>query len=57
MPTKMNSDDGALLSVWDRLFASFHMRVDWQAVDLGLHGHDAPPHQSPAGLITTPFRN
>ena len=52
-----DSNYGALLSIWDRLFASFRLRADWQAISLGLDGYDDPARQSPAGLMKTPFGN
>jgi sterol desaturase/sphingolipid hydroxylase (fatty acid hydroxylase superfamily) len=55
--SETDSNYGALLSIWDRLFASFRLRADWQAVSLGLDGYDDSASQSPAGLMRTPLRN
>lgn len=57
VPSETDSNYGALLSIWDRLFASFRLRCDWHAISFGLDGYDDPARQSPAGLMKTPFGN
>lgn len=53
--SETDSNYGALLSIWDRLFGSFRLRSDWHAIAFGLDGYDEPGRQSPAGLMMTPF--
>jgi sterol desaturase/sphingolipid hydroxylase (fatty acid hydroxylase superfamily) len=55
--SETDSNYTSLLSVWDRIFASFQLRSDWESVSFGLDGYDDPASQSLVGLIKTPFRN
>ncbi len=45
-----DSNYGSLFSWWDRLFWSFRLRTDLEAVRLGLDGFDTPEHESLRGL-------
>jgi len=56
VPAETDSNYTALLSVWDRLFGSFRLRSDWQAISFGLDGYDDRASGSLVGLIKTPFR-
>lgn len=51
-----DSNYSSLLSVWDRLFGSYRVRDDPEAIRFGLEGHDAPGEQNLRGLMTSPFR-
>ena len=53
--SETDSNYTALFSIWDRIFASFRMRSDWEAVSFGLDGYDDPACQSLAGLMKTPL--
>lgn len=51
-----DSNYSSLLSVWDRLFGSYRVRDDLEAIRFGLEGHDAPGDQNLGGLMKSPFR-
>jgi sterol desaturase/sphingolipid hydroxylase (fatty acid hydroxylase superfamily) len=51
-----DSNYGAVLSIWDRIFGSLRLRSDWENVSFGLDGYDDLSSQNLLGLIKTPFR-
>jgi sterol desaturase/sphingolipid hydroxylase (fatty acid hydroxylase superfamily) len=52
-----NSNYSTVLSVWDRLFASFRMRSDPKTLVFGLKEFTAPSWQGVWGMAKTPFVN
>lgn len=52
---EMNSNFASVLSVWDRLGRSFHMRKSPKTVELGLSQLMDPHWHSVGGMLRTPF--
>lgn len=52
-----DSNYTSLLSVWDRVFGSFRLRPDLPALQIGLDGWSAAPHQTLPGMLVTPLRD
>lgn len=44
-----------ILSIWDRLFATYTPTVDFRRLRYGLDGLDGPANQTLRGLLKTPF--
>jgi sterol desaturase/sphingolipid hydroxylase (fatty acid hydroxylase superfamily) len=54
--TETDTNYGNLLSLWDRLFATYTPSARGARVVFGLDGFDDPATQSTAGLLGLPFR-
>jgi sterol desaturase/sphingolipid hydroxylase (fatty acid hydroxylase superfamily) len=54
-PQETDTNYANLLSVWDRLFATYTPQVDFGRLRYGLDGFDAPQRQSFVGLLRLPF--
>jgi sterol desaturase/sphingolipid hydroxylase (fatty acid hydroxylase superfamily) len=52
---EMDSNYSSILSVWDRLFGTFHGRDDCRSIVFGVPGMRDEPHQTVAGMLRTPF--
>jgi sterol desaturase/sphingolipid hydroxylase (fatty acid hydroxylase superfamily) len=50
-----DSNFSSLLSVWDRLFASYREKPDYSQIRFGLDGYDDDARQSVKGLLLTPI--
>ncbi len=50
-----DSNYTSMLSIWDRLFGSFHIRNDPHAINLGLDDYDDPEKQTITGMLKTPL--
>jgi len=50
-----DSNYGAVLSVWDRLFRTFRLRRDPTRIDFGIDGYEGDDVHTLAGLLKTPF--
>jgi sterol desaturase/sphingolipid hydroxylase (fatty acid hydroxylase superfamily) len=55
VPVETNSNYTSLLSVWDRLFASFRLRTHLHDIQFGLDGFDRDQDQTVGGLFMTPL--
>jgi sterol desaturase/sphingolipid hydroxylase (fatty acid hydroxylase superfamily) len=55
VPVETNSNYTSLLSVWDRLFASFRLPTNLHDIQFGLDGFDRDRDQTVAGLFMTPL--
>jgi sterol desaturase/sphingolipid hydroxylase (fatty acid hydroxylase superfamily) len=55
--TQTDTNYGNLLSLWDRLFATFTPAREGANVIYGLAGFDDPATQTTAGLLALPFRD
>jgi len=55
--TQTDTNYGNLLSLWDRLFATFTPSREGANVVYGLEGFDDPATQTTAGLLALPFRD
>jgi len=55
--TQTDTNYGNLLSLWDRLFATFTPAREGANVVYGLEGFDDPATQTTAGLLALPFRD
>lgn len=51
-----DSNYASLLSCWDRLFGSFRVREDLEAIRFGLEGEDGSDRQTLAALVKAPLR-
>ncbi len=51
-----DSNYSSLFSFWDRIGRSFRLRDDPSAIELGLHGWDAPEDQSVMGMLRAPIK-
>jgi hypothetical protein len=54
--TETDTNYGNLLSLWDRLFATYTPSARGARIVYGLDGFDDPATQSTAGLLGLPFR-
>lgn len=50
-----DSNYTSLLSLWDRVFASFRLRPELSEVRIGLEGWSDPLHQTLPGMLITPL--
>lgn len=50
-----DSNYTSLLSLWDRLFGTFRLRLDPSGIKLGLDGWSEAPHQTMRGMLATPL--
>jgi len=53
--TQTDSNYGACLTIWDRMFGTFQPNAE--KIDLGLDGFDAPRDRSLVGLLANPWRD
>lgn len=54
-PREMHSNFTAVLSVWDRLFGSFHMSESPESIRFGIKGFDTPERQKLSSLFRAPL--
>jgi len=52
-----DSNYSNILSLWDRVFATYTSEVDFQSLRYGLDGFDAKERQTLQGLLKMPFMN
>jgi len=53
--SELNSNYSSVLSVWDRLFASFRHRSHWEDLRYGVNGFLEQKWQGVLGMLQTPF--
>jgi len=51
-----DSNYGAVLSIWDRLFGTLRLRADPRTLELGLDGYGGPETTTVLGMLATPLR-
>jgi sterol desaturase/sphingolipid hydroxylase (fatty acid hydroxylase superfamily) len=50
-----DSNYGAILPIWDRIFRTFRLREDPRTIEIGLDGFDGEAWQTLGGLLRTPL--
>jgi sterol desaturase/sphingolipid hydroxylase (fatty acid hydroxylase superfamily) len=55
IPAETNSNYGTVFSFWDRLFGSFRLRADTEAIRFGIGAYGEDDWQRPLGLLRLPL--